>query len=172
MLRTTTLQNVVLISLLVLMSTSRARSVSAGTNVWTSNGPEGGSISTLAINPATPTTLYAGTDGGVFKSTNDGGTWSAANTGLANTYIQALAIDPTTPTTLYVGTNSSVFKSTNGGGTWSVFNTGLLTTHISALAIDPATPTTLYAGTEGGGVFAILQVDVKSRMYLPLIGRD
>ncbi len=36
--------------------------------------PEGGNIKTLAINPNTPSTLYAGTGGGgVFKSTNGGG---------------------------------------------------------------------------------------------------
>ena len=37
---TTTLQKVLLISLLVLLSTSQAGIVSAGTNVWTSNGPD------------------------------------------------------------------------------------------------------------------------------------
>lgn len=67
MLRTITLQRVLFISLLVLLGTSQAGIVSAGINVWTSNGPEGGSIQALAIDPATPTTLYAGTsDGGVF----------------------------------------------------------------------------------------------------------
>src|SRR2546422_5588025 len=36
--------------------------------------------STLAIDPETPATLYAGTfTGGVFKSTNGGGRWSAVN---------------------------------------------------------------------------------------------
>ena len=38
--RTTTLQKFLLISLLVLLSTSQAGIVSAGTNVWTSNGPD------------------------------------------------------------------------------------------------------------------------------------
>jgi photosystem II stability/assembly factor-like uncharacterized protein len=66
----------------------------------------------LAIDPATPTTLYAGTFGGVFKSTDGGTNWSAVNTGLTNTYVVALAIDPATPTTLYAGTNGGgVFKS-------------------------------------------------------------
>ena len=59
----------------------------------------------LAIDPATPSTLYAGTDGGgVFKSTNGGAAWSAVNTGLTNTDVHALAIDPATPSTLYAGT--------------------------------------------------------------------
>ena len=32
--------------------------------------------------------------------------------------------------------------------------------YVHALAIDTATPTRLYTGTDGGGVFAIEQVDV------------
>ena len=63
--------------------------------------------------------------GGVFKSTNGGGNWSAVNTGLTDTYVHALAIDPVTPTTLYAGTEGGgVFKSTDGGGNWSAVNTG------------------------------------------------
>ena len=149
--RALTLQKVLLIGLLVLFTASQAGIVSAGTNVWTSNGPEGGTIFALAIDPATPATLYAGTyGGGVFKSTNGGGNWSAVNTGLTNTNVHALAIDPATPATLYAGTWGGVFKSTDGGGNWSAVNTGLTTTDVHALAIDPATPATLYAGTEGG----------------------
>jgi photosystem II stability/assembly factor-like uncharacterized protein len=109
----------------------------------------------------------------VFRSTNDGGSWSVVNTGLTNTNIRALAIDPVTPTTLYAGSwGDGVFKSTNGGGNWSAINTGLTNTDAIALAIDPATPAILYAGTGGGGVFAIQQMDVRGRIYLPLIRRD
>src|SRR6266851_199138 len=36
--------------------------------VWASNGPNGGQINALAIDPQTPSTVYAGTNGGgVFK---------------------------------------------------------------------------------------------------------
>ena len=39
-------------------------------------------VKALAIDPHDPSTLYAGTyGGGVFKSTNGGGSWSAVNTG-------------------------------------------------------------------------------------------
>ena len=38
----------------------------------------------LAIDPATPATLYAGTGGGVFKSTDGGGNWGTVNTGLTD----------------------------------------------------------------------------------------
>jgi len=87
--------------------------VFAGFNVWTSNGPEGGDILALAIDPQTPATLYAGTwRGGVFKSANGGGSWSAANSGLTSRTVLALAIDPQTPTTLHAGTD--------GGGVFSI----------------------------------------------------
>ena len=101
---------------------SMASVVHAGVNTWTSNGPEGGEVFALAIDPVTSTTLYAGTQGGgVFKSTNSGASWSAVNTGLTNTEVRALAIDPTTPTTVYAGTGSSggVFKSTDAAKTWN-----------------------------------------------------
>jgi hypothetical protein len=42
----------------------------AETGTWTSHGPEGGSISALAVDSRSPSTLYAGTLGaGTFKST-------------------------------------------------------------------------------------------------------
>ena len=123
----------------------------AGLNEWTSHGPEGGYVRSLAINPNTPSTIYAGTwGGGVFKSTNGGGNWTAMNTGLTSTYVYALAIDPNTPLTIYAGTSGGVFKSTNGGGNWTAMNTGLTNTYVHALAIDPNTPLTIYAGTWGG----------------------
>ena len=61
--------------LAALLVASGASLAEAGINVWTSSGPEGGLIRSLAIDPTSPSTLYAGTDGGgVFKSTNGGGT--------------------------------------------------------------------------------------------------
>ena len=103
--RSTIVRKVLLSGLLTVLFASQAGTVSAGTNVWTNIGPEGGRIQALAIDPTTPGTLYAGTwAGGVFKSTNGGAAWSAVNTGLTNTEVFALAIDPVTPSMLYAGT--------------------------------------------------------------------
>jgi TonB family protein len=108
-------------------------------------------VVTIAINPSTPATLYAGTRGsGVFKSTNGGTSWTTVNSGFTATDVSVLAIDPSTPATLYAGTGSGgVFKSTNGGTSWTTINSGLTDMHVYALAIDPSTPATLYAGTTG-----------------------
>lgn len=94
---------IILISFLILVGAGQTSSVSAGINSWTGIGPEGGAINALAIDPMTSSTLYAGTAGGVYKSTDSGDNWSAVNNGLRNAYINTLAIDPVTPTTLYAG---------------------------------------------------------------------
>ena len=79
-----------------LVAVGRASSVQADTTVWVSNGPYGGLVRALAIDPSTPSTLDAGTwGGGVFKSTDGGASWSAF--GLANRSVRALAINPADP---------------------------------------------------------------------------
>ncbi len=125
----------------------------AGTDVWTSNGPYGGQIMALAINPQSPSTLYAGTSGGVFESTDSGATWSAINNGLGNLGVNSLAINSQNPSTLYAGTDGGVYESTDGGANWTAINNGLTNLNVQALAINPQTPSTLYAGTYQGGVF-------------------
>ena len=50
-----------ILSVLVLFCPSLAGVASAGVNTWTTSGPDGGPIYALAIHPATPATLYAGT---------------------------------------------------------------------------------------------------------------
>jgi len=116
----------------------------AGINVWTSNGPEGGVVRALAIDPNMPSTLYAGTTGGVFKSTNAGANWRASG-GLTDTSVTT--IDPLVPSTLYASTDGGLFKSTDGGANWKTLNQSA-----STLAIDPLTPSTLYAATLDGGL--------------------
>src|SRR6266852_4984349 len=106
-----------LVLLSALLWASSASIVHAGNNIWTSLGPGDAFVNALAIDPRTPTTLYAAGDG-VFKSTDGGNTWSAVNTGLTTPYVDTLAIDPRTPTTLYAGTVAGgVLTSTDGGNT-------------------------------------------------------
>jgi photosystem II stability/assembly factor-like uncharacterized protein len=144
-------------ALLVLLLTSLGTgSLWAGKNAWTTIGPFGGSARSLAIHPHTSSTIYVGTSGGVFKTTNGGASWNIANSGLPAGYIaHSLVIDPQNSDTVYVGGacgtygQCGVFKSTNGGVSWRPINSGLdgSVIVVESLAIDPQNPDTLYAGT-------------------------
>ncbi|MCI0392718.1 MAG: SBBP repeat-containing protein [Acidobacteria bacterium] len=113
----------------------------------------------IAIDPATPATIYLGTQRGVFKTVNGGDSWTPINNGLQPPFggqpprVNRLAIDPVNPSTLYAATNIGVFKTVNGGGAWTAANNGLgqgsPQTDVLALAIDPSAPMTLYAGIIG-----------------------
>ncbi|MCG8351753.1 MAG: hypothetical protein MI924_28635 [Chloroflexales bacterium] len=130
------------------IGTFPAAPTSAGINEWTGIGPEGGDIMALAIDPVTPDTLYAGMQGGIYKSTDGAASWSHVNTGLTNASIHALAIDAANPSTIYAGSDDGVFKSTDGGANWNPTNTGIPTSRVEALVSDPTNPATLYAGQD------------------------
>ena len=85
--RTITRYKALIIALIVLLITSPASPVAAGVNVWTSQGPEGGIILSLGIDPSTPNTIYTGINpGGMFKSIDGGINWNASSTGLPYDY--------------------------------------------------------------------------------------
>ncbi len=113
-----------------------------------------GYILALAVNPVSPSTLYAGTFEGVYQSLNAGTNWTLSSTGLVTSFVvpgvRAIAMDPVTPSTLYAGTAAGVFTSTNSATNWLATSTGLDTPNVQALAIDPHAPATLYAATLGG----------------------
>jgi hypothetical protein len=54
----------------------------------------------IAIDPVLPTTLYVGTNIGVYKSFDAGATWTSLNTALAWRQVRAIAIDPLSHVTL------------------------------------------------------------------------
>src|SRR5262245_58434293 len=65
------------------VSLVHVQSATAGTDVWTSGGPLGAPVNTVAVNPGSPGTVYAGTAGkGVFKSYDGGETWWSASVGM------------------------------------------------------------------------------------------
>ena len=75
--------------------------------------------------------LFAGTDAGVFLSTDEGVNWTAMNLGLTKTYVKSLCVSGTN---LCAGTNGGgVFLSTNSGGSWNAVNTGLTNQIVASL---------------------------------------
>jgi photosystem II stability/assembly factor-like uncharacterized protein len=124
--------------------------VTLNRNRWI--GPYGGYITTTAIDPSNPQTIYAGSWGsGIFKSQDGGQSWQQINHGLDNLYINSLVINPALPSTLYAGTyKSQVYKSQDGGKNWVWSGTGMQDQAIVySIAVDPLAPATIYAGARG-----------------------
>lgn len=112
-----------------------------GGDTWTSVStglPVQQALSSLAIDPMTPATLYSGFPGGIFKTINGGASWTAVTSGLpADTSINAIAVDPNTPSTVYAGTSLGMYKSVNGGDSWTVAKAGLKPTPPTLSTVSP-----------------------------------
>ena len=108
-------------------------------------------VNVLTIDPASPATIYAGTNLGVFKTTDAGGHWNATGSGAGPVTTNAVGVDPSNSAVVYAGAlGGGVYKSTNGGLSYIQKNTGLGNTLVNALVIDPTAPTTIYVGTNSG----------------------
>jgi photosystem II stability/assembly factor-like uncharacterized protein len=94
--------------------------------------------------------LYAGTELGVYKTTNGGNTWELKNQGLGDEYIYALLMDPNDRRRVHVGTLNGVYVTTDGGEHWEERNNGLANRIVYGLAMDPTNSDVLYAGTDRG----------------------
>ena len=111
-------------------------------------------VHALAINPQTPSTLYAGMESGtVYKSVDSGATWTQSSSGIVASLVNVLKIDPNTPATVYAASCcNGIYKSVDSGATWSAINVGIpANSDIGAIAINHATPSLLYAATEAIG---------------------
>jgi photosystem II stability/assembly factor-like uncharacterized protein len=129
---------------------------------WRAVGPAfcGGRIQSIAVHPSRPWVLYvAAGSGGVWKSENNGLTWTPIFDDESTFSIGEIAIAPSNPDIVWVGTGeilmarssyagTGVFKSTDAGKTWR--NMGLRDTqHIGRVLIDPKDPETVYVAAIG-----------------------
>lgn len=103
------------------------------------------SVESFAVDPFTPTTLYAGTLTGVFKSIDQGASWSSQLTGMSTYRVYSLAADPTTQGTIYAGTQQNIYKSTDSGMTWQESGTGMTSGGVSVIVVDPSNSANVYA---------------------------
>ena len=110
--------------------------------------------------------LYAGTDGGLYKSLDGGDHWAATDGPLTGQSVTSLVFDPWTDRLRYAGTSQGgVYRSEDEGATWQAFNEGLSNVAVTSLAIDRNGH--LYAGTSGGGVFETVTSPISSEPCVP-----
>jgi photosystem II stability/assembly factor-like uncharacterized protein len=103
------------------------------------NGPSGGPVNTMTLNG---TTLFAGSDVGVCRSTDNGVTWT--NPALTTTPVTVFGLNGTST---FAGTSQGVFRTTDNGLSWSKTNNGLLNLKVSAFTTSG---NTVFVATDGG----------------------
>lgn len=131
------------------------KSVSGSLN-WTSSSA--GLISpfvfSLAVDPGTPNTVYAGTSSGVFRSTDGAASWTPSSTGLASGSVTALSVDATNPKVVYASVqNAGVYKSNDGAETWASISGSLPLSGAIPIAINQQSSSQLFVGTSANGVY-------------------
>jgi hypothetical protein len=133
---------------------------------WQALGPGniGGRTRALLIHPTTPDVMWAGgVAGGIWKSTNAGGSWSPKADLLVNIAVNSLVLDPRNSNTLYAGTGEGYFngdgvrgagilKSTDGGETWTQLpsTTSPDFYYVQKIVISRGASQRIYAATRTG----------------------
>ncbi len=142
---------------------------------WTELGPAmvpggadafAGRVSALACSKTDSNLYYCtGADGGVWKTTNGGTSWTPLTDDMPTTAMGALALDPSNESIIYAGTGEANFanhsrpgvgilKSTDAGATWSVLGSGVFSGRcISRLLINPSNTSVIYASVTRAGGF-------------------
>jgi photosystem II stability/assembly factor-like uncharacterized protein len=124
-----------------------------GGMTWRSSGLPRRPVPALAVDPEKAGIVYAGTDAGLFKSTDAGASWQPLHGPLDGVRVETVAIDTEHNRTLYAGTERGVFWSADGGYRWRRF-ARLPLRSFDALAVDRASGV-VHAGAYGGGIYEL-----------------
>jgi len=107
----------------------------------------------VAFGPVGSGLLFVGTSRGLFKSADNGATWTNIGNGLPDTWIVWIRVDPRNTSTILVRADwTGMFKTTDGGASWVFSSSGLRGEGSAgyAMAIAPSDPSILYVATFGG----------------------
>ena len=104
----------------------------------------------VAEDPGNPAVSYAATDQGLFRTVDDGATWSHIPISESVLEIRAVAVSPNDSSVLLAGSGSGLFLSIDGGATWQKLKKPR--EQVTAVAFAAGNPQVIIAGTRRKGV--------------------
>ena len=123
---------------------------------WRANGPPGGDVRSLVVDPSNPDRFYLGTlDAQIYTSADAGKTWELLhNFDKPKLFVDHIIVDPRDSKTLYVATHrhkesGGFFKSVDGGRHWRE-SPELRNEALHSLTQADSNPNVLIAGTFNG----------------------
>jgi photosystem II stability/assembly factor-like uncharacterized protein len=143
--------------------------------IFQGSGPDAGEVTDIVIDPrgTEDQTIYITTNnGGVWKTTDGGATWSPRTDLMPSLSMGAIALDPADPDTVYAGTGNEfdggnlfnkgvgIYRSIDAGATWTQFGQTVLGGRQITRMVLPssgvllvATDNGLYRSVDGGASF-------------------
>ncbi|MGB0933531.1 MAG: T9SS type A sorting domain-containing protein [Lishizhenia sp.] len=118
-----------------------------------------GRVNAIEVDPNNSNTIYIGAPaGGVWKTTDEGNTWTLLNDGPTLVGVSSIEVSPTNSNVVYISTgdddandsfSDGLFKSTDGGLTWqnTAISYSAVTNHI---ALDHTLTDRLFVATNAG----------------------
>ena len=100
---------------------------------------------------ANGTTIYAGTNFGAYRTTNNGQSWTFINDGLPVYGGQDVYTFALKGSNLYIGTDAGIYVSSNNGNNWSILNSRMTITQLYSLVINDSF---IYAVTDNGILYS------------------
>ncbi len=130
-----------------------------------------GRATAMWVDPANSSSILLGTaDGGIWKTTDKGSTWTPIFDSMASISVGSIGVDPNNTQIIYVGTGEGnnngdmiggigMYKSTNGGTTWSLLTLPAWTYgspwhNIRKVLVDPNNSNNVYAAVDGGLLYS------------------
>ncbi|MBF0405852.1 MAG: hypothetical protein HQM10_00745 [Candidatus Riflebacteria bacterium] len=113
----------------------------------------GGVVLSMAVDPNTPTTVWAGKNDGIYRTTDDGNTWTKMNGTNTLVNIRGVLIDPINTVNVYIGTESGLYRSPDAGVSWKQIKSGLEGhTTINSFSLSPGGwgERRIFSGTTAG----------------------
>jgi photosystem II stability/assembly factor-like uncharacterized protein len=111
-------------------------------------------VTTVAIDPKLPATIYAGTMGdAVYKSPDGGQHWLPHNVGLKEhvSFVNQFVFHPSLTENIYAATTVGAYYTKDAAREWEERMNGMKEVHIvTSIAINRHDPSILYGGTTGG----------------------